>query len=275
MASKFSISDAVRGVLARSTITADRVVLPPEQLDRKLYTDVNKALEGAGGKWDRKAKAHLFERDPREALGLAVATGEAVNMKQALQAFYTPDPLADRLVREAGLGRQPPGGWATVLEPSIGGGALAAAAIRATEGRLTITGYEVDPVAIKRASDRIVAEIARFNVPAAGLHVQTIDFLNVPAPPIGQRFDVVLMNPPFTSGADIRHVRHAWDFVAPGGRLAAIMSPSWQTARASAAKAFRAWVEEVGGWLQEIEAGAFKESGTDIATVMLIAARPA
>ena len=44
----FKISDAVRDVLARSVITATSVRLPPGQLNRKLYEQVNKTLEGAG-----------------------------------------------------------------------------------------------------------------------------------------------------------------------------------------------------------------------------------
>ena len=87
--SAFHITDTVRDVLARSTITATSLTLP-EQLDRKTYDAVNKALSGAGGRWDRKAKAHVFNRDPREVLGLAVETGKATNVRTKLQAFYTP-----------------------------------------------------------------------------------------------------------------------------------------------------------------------------------------
>ena len=35
-----------------------------QQLDRNDYVKVNKALEALGGKWNRKAKAHLFDEDP-------------------------------------------------------------------------------------------------------------------------------------------------------------------------------------------------------------------
>ena len=98
--SAFHITDTVRDVLARSTITATSLTLP-EQLDRKTYDAVNKALSGAGGRWDRKAKAHVFNRDPREVLGLAVETGKATNVRTKLQAFYTPALLADRVIAAA------------------------------------------------------------------------------------------------------------------------------------------------------------------------------
>lgn len=48
----------MRDVLARSTITATSVKLPEGQLERKLYEQVNKALAGSGGRWDRKSGTH-------------------------------------------------------------------------------------------------------------------------------------------------------------------------------------------------------------------------
>ena len=39
----------------------------------------------------------------------------------------------------------------------------------------------------------------------------------------GDGFDRVIMNPPFENGQDIDHVRHAYECLAPGGRLVAIM----------------------------------------------------
>ena len=125
----FEISDEVRDVLARSTITATSVKLPSGQLERKLYEAVNKALEGAGGRWDRKSKAHLFDRDPREVLGLAVETGKAVNLRTKLQAFYTPPELAEKMVAASGIANHRAVvrarandrfGRPLVLEPSVG-----------------------------------------------------------------------------------------------------------------------------------------------------------
>jgi hypothetical protein len=99
----FKVSDEVREVLARSTITPTSVKLPDGQLERKLYESVNKVLAAAGGKWDRKSGTHKFASDPREAMGLAVEKGEAVNTRTLLQSFYTPRPLADRVVKSVKL----------------------------------------------------------------------------------------------------------------------------------------------------------------------------
>lgn len=38
------------------------------QLDRTMYVKVAQIIELAGGKWNKKAKAHLFEGDAAEAI---------------------------------------------------------------------------------------------------------------------------------------------------------------------------------------------------------------
>ena len=70
------LTPEVKAVLQRAVITDNSLVLP-DQLDRKLYEKVNKAIESAGGVWSRKDKAHLFAGDPRSYLGLSPAVDPA------------------------------------------------------------------------------------------------------------------------------------------------------------------------------------------------------
>ena len=273
----FKISDAVRDVLARSTITATSVKLPDEQLERKLYEAVNKALEGAGGKWNRSKKVHVFERDPRELLGLAVETGKATNVRTALQAFYTPDALAQRVVAAANIAMVWRSGQAIrVLEPSIGEGALAveAASKWGEKHKLEIIGYDVDEVALGKAR----AAMKKANVVLSLRDFLTVEPGGLEAASAGgciKPVDVVLMNPPFTRGADIAHVTHAWQFVAPGGVLVAIMSPHFQHASTKAAIAFRAHLEMMGerAETEDIPAGTFEHTG--VASVLVLMRKPA
>ncbi len=89
-------------------------------------------------------------------------------------------------------------------------------------------------------------------------------------------FDRVIMNPPFSRCQDIAHVRKAFDWLAPGGRLAAIMSPHWTFAGDKASLDFRAWLDSQGdgtiySWSsQTIEAGAFRGEGTGVNTLILL-----
>lgn len=251
MATTIKISDNARAVLARATITATTVALPPETLDRALYVEVDKALKAAGGKWSKKNRVHEFTRDPREALGLTVAEGTAVNHQQVKQAFYTPEPLAQRVAQWADI---KPG--MTVLEPSCGEGALIKAVLAIAS--VEITGYDTDPFALDRARTRCTGY--------ESLSLEIRDFLKVEAKPI---FDRVVMNPPFTRGQDIEHVTHALGFVKPGGILVSITSPSWMGAASKKAQAFRERLYLLGHETEIIEKGAFKASGTGIATMML------
>lgn len=252
MAHTIKISDAAREVLARSQVSETRVVLPPEQLDRALYLEVNKALAAAGGKWNRKERAHLFERDPREALGVTVQAGTAVRQKQATQAFYTPAALADRIAERASL--RPA---MRVLEPSCGEGALILAALRREPG-LRIRAYDIDEFAVK----------ALEGVPQVAVYAP-LDFLEDLPPGSKMLFHRVLMNPPFTQGQDIRHVTHAISYVRPGGRLVSVMSRGWRTSALKRAVAFRALLDDHDTEIEDIPAGTFKESGTDVPTLLV------
>src|SRR5712692_2168056 len=142
MTATFTITDEVREVLKTVTITGTWVYLP-QQLPRTLYEAVNTVLAGTGGKWDKQAKAHAFPRDSEPLIQAAIVTGQATNRKQQYQAFYTPQALAETLVR-AHIDIQP---GDSVLEPSAGHGALALAAAQYTS-RDQILCYEIDPKAV-------------------------------------------------------------------------------------------------------------------------------
>jgi predicted RNA methylase len=276
----FNISDEVRDVLARSTITATSVKLPDGQLERKLYEAVNKALEGAGGRWDRKSKTHLFDRDPREALGLAVETGKALNLRTKLQAFYTPPELAEKMVAATGIAKHRDVVRARagdrfarplVLEPSVGEGALAVALIKSSAGQVALTACDTDEVALKVAEPAIVAAYKAEGVKAPTCQIHAQDFLLVSAHD-SVRYDFIVMNPPFTGGADMAHVMHAWKLLAEGGVLVALTSPAWKTANTKAAIAFRDFVAIHNTAVEDIPPGTFKH--TDIATVMVVLRKP-
>lgn len=96
--STVTLSPEVAEILGRSTITDTLLVLPPGQLERKLYEKVAKVIQLAGGKWTRAKAGFLFPSDPRAKLGLALKEGAIVDEKKLRQAFYTPE-VATRLIR--------------------------------------------------------------------------------------------------------------------------------------------------------------------------------
>lgn len=251
MARTILIADDVMEVLKRCKVTETSVTLPDGKLDRGLYARVNQVLEAAGCKWDKRAKCHVSKTDPRPLLNLAAKEGGIVNVKNVFQAFYTPATLAAQLVALAGVEDRD-----TVLEPSAGEGALAdvCKAVGAV-----VTCIELNPTAANVLRDK-------------GYPVEECDFLDWEPT---DKFDMVVMNPPFnTEGhpqADIEHVLHAWDCLKPGGVLAAIMSPGWKSRNNSLSVQFQNFCEETDADLIVVPAGTFKQSGTDIQTVIIIA----
>ena len=245
----FKISTEVREVLKRSKLTEKTLELPA-QLDRALYLEVNKVLAGAGGKWNRSAGLHVFSLDPRELLGIAVETGEAVNLKTKLQAFYTPRPLAERMAELAEIGRGD-----LVLEPSAGGGALARAARDAGGSPCCV---EIDSVALAALR-------------ADGFPTIPGDFLTMTAPTAG--YDRIIMNPPFADGQAVDHVFHAFGFLAPHGILVSVVPEGfWGGPRRQAAAL--ATLSAALDHEEKLAEGTFAESGTLVRTRLIKLRKP-
>jgi predicted RNA methylase len=202
MAVTQAIPADVLAVLRESRIDSNCLYLPARQLDRKLYEAVNKVLTNAGGKWNRGKKAHVFASDPTTELGLALETGVTINKQQLFQSFYTPAELAETVARLADVSGH------VVLEPSAGHGALADACRAA--GATSVICIDINPDA--------VAALRSFGYTAT--EIDFLTFKNVTDKP----FTRIVMNPPFTRGADIKHVKHALTMLAPGGKLVAIMA---------------------------------------------------
>lgn len=254
-----TLDDETRGVLNRGRIEENRFYLPEGQLPRPLYVKVDKALKALGGKWDRKVGAHVFADGDKRAELMQLLDGrtvEIVDTKKTLQQFFTPEPVVERMLELAGdLGS------AHVLEPSAGDGRLVHAALR--EGVGYITAIEIDPNLAHGLQHK-------FGGTLSPVEIYQGDFLTSRIPERGlPPYDVVLMNPPFTGNQDIDHVMHAFEQLAPGGRLVAIMSPHHTFANDAKSEAFRFWKEQSGADTEEVDEGAFKESGTNIRTVIV------
>ncbi len=248
------IDQDVLDVLARCRVEGKTLLLPDGQLERKLYERVNKVLENLGGRWNRKAKGHVFDdADPEERLQSCLTTGRVVDLKKELQFFPTPMDIAVRLCDLAEIGRED-----TVLEPSAGKGAIATAVRLRPHGGLICV--EIHPL--------FVGELK-----AMGFTAIEGDFLQMDLS--HQMYHRVVMNPPFSGQQDIDHVLHALKFVKPGGRLVSVMSPGWQFRENAKSVAFRAFLEAHGATVEGLPAGAFSESGTEIRSVIVCIDRPA
>ncbi len=195
-----------------------------------------------------------------EALGDGYNTTEAetapgyhVTPAKNFGAFNTSPELAKRVANFADIGK-----GQTVLEPSAGTGELAKAA--------RAMGADVRCMEIQPG---LAHELAKVH----GFPTWQGDFLKATPADLGQ-FDVVLMNPPFDRGRDCDHVRHAWQFVKPGGKLVAIMSARAEYGEDSRHKALHkliAGAQSCYGcepW-HDLPPGSFAHAGTQVNTVAL------
>lgn len=89
-----------------------------------------------------------------------------------------------------------------------------------------------------------------------------------------ERYDKIIMNPPFENLQDIDHVIHAFNLLNPGGRVVAIMAGNKDGDRARI-QHFRELVDQY-GTIESNEAGAFLSSfrPTGVSTVKVILDKP-
>lgn len=165
--------------------------------------------------------------------------------------FETPQRVAEALVRD--FARVEPG--ERVLEPSCGPGRIVRAILAAG--------------ASCKAIDIQTNELDRDlqDSPAVSSSLG-LDFLTASPDMIG-RFHHVIMNPPFSGKRDVLFVAHAWQFVAAGGSLTAIMSAGVKFRTDKKTEQFRQWVHKMGGTITDLPAGTFAESGTNVSTVVV------
>jgi methylase of polypeptide subunit release factors len=116
--------------------------------------------------------------------------------------FPTPEPLATRMVGMLELHAH-----ARVLEPSCGTGRLLAA--------LAATSLPLEVDALDIAQPLVDDCATRFT----GWKVIRGDFL---AYRTLERYDRIIMNPPFRRGSDIKHICHAAGMLARGGKLVSL-----------------------------------------------------
>lgn len=199
--------------------------------DKWALLDINKALAEFYGEV-------LPDAEPE---GVKPTASTAVS--KDLQFYWTPPAVAEAALEFADLshprhyrGDPPP---VRVLEPSCGDGRILDV-IR--EYRRSGFGIEYHPA---RAAE------AR----AKGHAVLTANFLEHPATP---EFDAVVMNPPFYGKHYAKHVRHALEFLRPGGTLVSILPA---TARYDH--------DELQGEWRDLPVASFAEAGTNVPTTML------
>jgi predicted RNA methylase len=245
------IQNSILNILDKCTVEGNTVFLTCGQLDRKSYEDVNKCLENIGGKWNRKAKGHVFESDPVELLDNLILTGETINLKKQYQFFPTPREIGDLMCKMAEINR-----YCRVLEPSAGNGQLVDAILASDPESVYMV--ELNP-AMCNELNRRTSNLRPVVI------LDESDFLSKGLPEKIQ-VDRVVMNPPFSKQQDIDHIYEAFKCLVSGGILVSVVSESPFFRENKKSVAFREWLDENGAEIIDNDPGAFKDSGTMVKT---------
>ena len=166
--------------------------------------------------------------------------GTAPVAVSSFNLFPTPPAIAARMVELADI--QPDD---KVLEPSAGTGRILDA----------LPAY-CDVVAVEISADIQPHLYARY--PRALLKCG--DFLTRSVSDLGGPFDRVVMNPPFSRGEDVKHIRHAASMLKTGGLLVALCFDGVKQNK---------YLKPIATTWQQLEAGSFRSEGTGAGVVLL------
>lgn len=175
--------------------------LGPE--DKSVLKQVDTVMEAIGGV--KQGFYWRFDYNPTEVVGQVVCTG-AIPDHVSHQYYPTPDTLAEELVAKAAQDAPEGALW---LEPSAGIGGIA---------KHVPEHAQLHCVEINELHTKILEAQGYKNVIQA-------DFLEF-AQQTNQRYDRIVMNPPFAQGRWQAHLEAAASLLSNEGRLVAILPAS-------------------------------------------------
>lgn len=178
----------------------------------------------------------LLDRATVDAMRDSLKAGVTVAVVPDL--FPTPSALAARMVELADIMPD-----SRVLEPSAGTGNILDAI-----QRRAAASQGVEVVCVEQNYN--LAE----NLRRAVVDVWCADFLTLNGE-LGQ-FDRIVMNPPFSHGADLKHIAHARSHLKPGGRIVALC--------ANGPRQQAAFANDPSAVYEPLPAGTFSEAGTNV-----------
>jgi methylase of polypeptide subunit release factors len=131
--------------------------------------------------------------------------------------FPTPRTICEHMVKLAMLRER-----MHVLEPSAGKGSICEAIEK--EARVHLDVCEIQLTLAR------ILKLKGFNVIAANCF------------DVREQYDRILLNPPFGRGEEVKHIRHAYECLLPGGRIVAIAPESITFRREPIYREFREWL---------------------------------
>ena len=220
------------------------------QVTDSEYDKLKPIIEHLGGHWREKYKSFVFSEDVKEKLDFYLSNGVEISdtykWKESTQFYPTPSKVAKRVVELADIKN-----GCSVLEPSAGTGNL-----------LDQINVPCDIVAVEPLMEN--SDVLR----RKGYNHSVSTFENF-VDHTTQKFDRVVMNPPFSGQRDIKHVLMAYDLLKNNGVLVAIISENALYYQTELSDYFRNFLKEHNGLVESVPSRSFEESGTTIEVVIV------
>ena len=225
---------------------------PEKQLSDSEYDSIKAVIESYGGHWSERRKAFIMH--PAK-VNFSEELEAFKQWKEFRQYYATPKSVANLMVEKL----QPFEGM-SLLEPSAGQGSLLDAVNRVYKLNCNTRAIELDEynfsVLKKKYNDILTLNIS----------LETFYSLNK-----DNKFNRIIMNPPFSHGRALKHLKMAYNLLSSDGILVALVSENEIFYNSPEAH----WVNEellMQDNVEIIELGpdAFIESGTTIITSIIV-----
>jgi predicted RNA methylase len=221
--------------------THTQVDITQGQLPPNIYQEFKTILKSLGGKWNKKT--HVFPEDPQYHIQTIIEIGRLPDFNP--YDFYpTPPDIVEAILTLNEIQNQSPC-IHSILEPSCGTGAFLKG-IKKHLPDAKITAVEINPLNVKTCQK-------------AGFTVQQADFLTWDSK---EKFDLIVMNPPFQRATWQKHYQHALKFLNRYGIIACITPTNLPK------DTHRQVCHD--GYVYKNKAKAFSEAGTLVDTYVLV-----
>lgn len=235
------ISNEIIEILSEAILEENTLQLSGN-LDRATYVKVDKVIKAMGGKWNSKLKKHMFDSKITDIIESVFNTGEIL-IPQDFGYYPTPNVIVEQMLEIADVKKTD-----VCLEPSFGKGAILNRLRELSDNVHGVELLQLNYDSIENKNNLILGDFYQY--------VYDV------------KFDKIVMNPPFEKGQDAKHIIKAFSMLNQNGILVSVASASVKFRKDTNYAELRKLIDTY-GYVKDLPDKSFKESGTNVNTVLI------